>query len=189
MLRSAAFALGIGLAMLLASPAMAFHCKGSHVDDPGCNGSSPNVVPLVVRDASDAAVGAFFDYDEDGFFVQTVVQTDVEANSRKFIVEMNDNDFQSSGPTQDFAWSEQTDCADPHFKTPQILLGMEFAFVVDGIAYISDLAEVPGNITAMSVLGSNGQCTSPISSNVSGVVSTVSVDLDALFTPPFVLGF
>jgi hypothetical protein len=75
---------------------------------------------------------------------------------------------------QDFAWSESLNCADPLFKRPQSLLGVEFAFVVDGFAYISDPTAVPENITALSVQPAGGACISPVSSAVNGVVSTVS---------------
>jgi len=137
-----------------------------------------------------ALVGSLFGYDQAGFFVYTMVQTDVEGTPRTFIVEVTDAGFQSTSGTQDTAWSEELNCADPLFKVPQILLGVEFAFVVGGFAYISDPAEVPGNITAQSVQANDGECISGRSDAVGGVVSTVNVGLDALFEPPpFTLGF
>jgi hypothetical protein len=65
---------------------------------------------------------------------------------------------------------------------------VEFAFVEDGIAYISDPAEVPQNITAQSRLLSDGGCLTETVA-VTDVIATVDVDLDALFDPPYTLGF
>jgi len=193
MFRHAALVLAAVGAMSFASPAVADHCKGQHKNDPGCDGpgnggTTPG--PLVVRDGTGAVVGpllntngaiATFD------FVYVIVQTDVDGTPRTFVVEVTPTDFQSVS-RQNNGSSEGTLCEEPLFVRAETLLGLEFAFVYKGLAYIADPAEVPETLNRVSYRAANGDCI--INADVQkNVVATVSVDLDLLFVPPFSLGF
>jgi hypothetical protein len=193
MLRHAALALAAALAMSLASPAMAFHCKGSHASEPGCETPPPGGEPgpLVVRDGTGALVGTLLHVDPGPVFTEkyVVVQTDVLGTLRTFIVLVTDDGFLSPTQVQGNGWFKEAGCGGTLFKDQRPLLGMEFAFVESGIAYIADSTAAPESFTALSALGADGNCSPPISNPVTDVIATVDVDLDALFDPFYTLGF
>jgi hypothetical protein len=159
----------------------------------GGGGGGGALGPLLVFDSTGALVGQLIDFARTGstpFGARVVVQKDVLGEPRIFIIEVRESEIRSPVDVfgQDNAWSLDNFCGDPLYMVPQNSVGLEAAFVVDGIAYLPDTGFGRENIVSESRLSHDGVCTDTAASDVS-LLPTVSIDLASEFTPPFRVGF
>ena len=171
------------------APTAKAHCPNhQHCD----GGEPPPLGPLVVRDSTGKLIGQVLDFTgrevRGNGIVEVVVQMEVAGDPRIFLIRVKEAGY-IEGPSG--VWSEDDICGDPIYKRLEAALSnLELAFVQDGIAYISEADSAPETILADSLLpGEDGVCNNIAPVLITAVFPTVSVDLDAAFTPPFSAGF
>jgi len=186
------------LAALVNFPALAAVDCEARPNHPQCGGTPepPQISSVVVTDSTGKVVGPFLISALQApigtrvldSVVWVIVRVDVSGTLRTFAASVTDSGFQGFPGILDFAFSTDDICGTPLYKPAEISLGLEFAFIEGGIAYISaNPNDAPVGISSESRLSFDGTCTAPGFGNVTGVLPTVTVDLNALFTPPFKL--
>ncbi len=187
----------VGLAIVFWAPPAKADCPhGTKLIHPHCDSAEPPPGPLVVRDSTGKLIGPVIDFVGTEIRangdVTVAVQIEVAGTSRVFVVRVRESSFLEQHSALVTAWSLNDSCGDPLYKKlAGALSNLEGAFVEDGFAYISEADSGPVIITAESVLTGESSVCDDIEPGVllGPVFPTVSVDLNAAFTPPFSAGF